>query len=223
MTDKKTKKEIKQVILKYLGKDNDYASQKTIGLLGGPVVALGMGMDLLLTGGLFSMGTLCLGTFGIAMGTAGGGYFFFNSRKKSRTNDAGQTFKCAAPVNDTLEEMESKLQKSFKKASSQTASQKLKEQFRFLATEIEQDVKKLSPAFKIVSGGPFNTEKYEFIVDKKKLLTLTQALRELDQPPAPEKPTPQEQKIKELEARINELENPKIARLDKKPNNPPSP
>jgi len=223
MTDRKTKKEINAVILKYLGKDNVYAEQKTIGLLGGPVVALGMGLDLLLTGGLFSMGTACLGAFGIAMGTVGGGLLLIGNRKKSRTNAAAQTFKCTAQVNDTLEEMESNLQKSFKKASAKPAQQKQKENFRLLAAEIGLDVKKLSPAFKIVSGGRHDADKYEFIVDKKKLLTLTQALRDLNQTPAPEELTPEAKKIKELEARIHELENPKIVRLDKNPHNPPSP
>ena len=222
MTKRKTRKEINAVILKYQGTNNPDII-KFFGPVSGGLIAVGMGADLLLTGGLFSIGTFVFGGMGGLLGAVGAGGLLSENIKKSRTNAAAQTLECTKLVNGTLIEMESKLQKSFKKASAKAAAQKQKENFRSLAAEIEQDVKKLSPAFKIVSGGPLGADKYEFIVDKKKLLTLTQALRDMNQPPAPEEPTPDAKKIKELETRINELENPRIVRLDKKPHNPPSP
>jgi hypothetical protein len=222
MTDKKTRKEISAVIQKYLGKDNDYANQKNIALLGVPVIALGIGMDLLFTGGLFSLG-VGIGSFGTSMGIAGGGCLLFNSRKKSRTNDAGQTFKCAAPINDTLAEIGRRLKESFNTAALVYASQDDKKAFRLLAAEIEQDVRKLSPAFKIVSGGPngFSTDRYEFIVTEistpdgqKKQLTLTRALQYLKPAPPPEKlvklkKQTQKENAQHLKARLEAIENPR--------------
>jgi len=223
MTDKNSKKAINAVILKYLGCNNPTFLKKT-GIVSGTLIACGIGLDLIMTGGFFSIGTFLFGGLGGFAGMVGTSATLVDNIKKSRINTAAQSFKCSSDVDNTLKKMESRLQDSFKKASSRYATQEEKERFRLLASEIGQDVKKLSPAFKIVSGGPngLGTDKYEFMVDEKKRLTLLQALHDLRQPPAPKKPTPQEQQIKNLEARINELENPRIVRLDKN-SPPPSP
>lgn len=225
MSKRKTRKEINAVILKYVGINNPdfikFFAPYSVGL-----IAVGAGMDLLLTGGLFSIGTLLGGGTGSLVGAVAAGSLLSDNIRKSRANAAGQTLECTGFVNKTLEKMESMLQRSFKKASAKTARQKGKENFRALAAEIEEDLKKLSPAFKIVAGVP--QDKYEFIVDLEDKLTLAQALRGLDQAPAPKRPAKPkksalEEKVEALEKQIEELKNPKIVRLDKNPNNPPGP
>ncbi|MCE9507385.1 MAG: hypothetical protein K8R48_03575 [Alphaproteobacteria bacterium] len=121
--------------------------------------------------------------------------------------------------------MESDLRSAFSKATTPDAAPEDKNKFLLLADEIGRDVKKLSPAFKIVSGGPngFGTEKYEFIIDEEKRLTLDQARHDVTQPsppPPPKKLTPEQEEIQRLKTRIAALENPPIVRLDK---NPPQP
>jgi hypothetical protein len=229
MADKKTKREINEVILKYLGKINDRAALKSMGIIGGVACGLGIGLDIICTGGLFSVGTFILGGMGTSVGAIAGGGLWSMSKKKNRTNAAAQTVESAELIYQALEKMESKLRKSFNKAALFYASAGDKKDFRSLAAEINQDIKKLSPAFKIVSGGPhgFGTDKYEFIMaeipapgGRKKLLTLAEALRTLDQPSAEKKkplskePAP-EKDDHELKTRI-------IKDLGK-PNNPPSP
>jgi polyhydroxyalkanoate synthesis regulator phasin len=142
------------------------------------------------------------------------------SIKKSRTNAAGQSFKCARLVNETLETMESRLQDAFSNAARPKSTRNDREAFKTKLDEIEQDVKKLSPAFKIVSpNGPFNADKYEFTVDKEKHITASQALQYLQQLPPP--PLTQQEEIEALKKEVAALKNPPIARLDK--NTPPSP
>jgi hypothetical protein len=110
----------------------------------------------------------------------------------------------------TLKEMEKFLRRAFIKATVPAAAPADKNKFLLLADEVEQDLKKLSPAFKIVSGA----EKYEFIVDVEKHLTLDQARQEV------KKLTPEQEEIRQLRERLAVIENPPVVRLDKKPPNP---
>src|SRR3990172_8225970 len=108
--------------------------------------------------------------------------------------------------------MESRLQSAFAEAARRNARPEKKENFLRLSAEIGEDAGKLSPAFEIVSGGPhgFGTEGYAFIVDTKERLTLPQALREIRNP-SPKKPSARE-KIRALEKKIQELQNPPVVR-----------
>jgi hypothetical protein len=221
MTDRKTRKEISAVIRKYLGYSNR-AVLKSNGYIYGSLVALGVGIDLLTTGGLFSTGTLILGGLGGAGGLISSADSLIENRKKPRTNAAGQAFECAADVHEALQRMESRLRDSFKKAAAQGAAGRYKENFLLLATEVEQDAQKLSPAFKIVSGGAQGSgaDKYEFILDKAKRVTLAQACSDMSQSLAQKKQTLYERKIEDLNALIHELENTDIIKNKKKPPRP---
>jgi hypothetical protein len=222
MADKKTRKEINAVILKYLGENNPKTLRNT-GIISGGALAVGTGIDLFLTGGLFSTGMLVFGALGGAAGVMSGSFLLAENRKKSRTNTAAQSFECTAQVDGALKEMEYRLRKSFARASAKTAGQEQKENFLRLAAEIEADVKKLSPAFKIVSGGPHGAgaDKYEFILGDKGRLTLAQALHKINQPPADENLSLYEKKMKHLDALIEELENTPHIKRDKNRRNPP--
>jgi hypothetical protein len=222
--DKKTKKEIREVIQKYQGTNNRTFIKRT-GIISGTLIGLGLGMDLLLTGGLFSIGTFMLGGLGCGAGVLGSTAVLHDSIKKSRINSAAQTLNCDLDVEKTLQKIESSLRCAFSKAVADDATQEDKNKFLLLTDEIGQDVKKLSSAFKIVSGGPngFGTEKYEFIIDEKKRLTLDQARHDVNQLkliPRRKELTPEQEEIQKLKKRIEALENPPVVRLDK---NPPSP
>ena len=219
MANKKTRKEINAVIDKYLGRD-ERSLPKQLCVSSALPIACGIGIDLLFTGGLFSVGTFMLGGLGALLGAGSATSLLVDNIKKSQTNTAAQTIKCNGLVNSALRKMESRLQIAFNEVAAQ-ATQENKNNFMNLAAEIGQDVKTLSPAFKIVAGGTngFGTDEYEFIVDKKRLVTLAQSFQELQKLPAPQM-TPQEE-IQELKKRLNALENPRIVRLDKDP--PPAP
>jgi hypothetical protein len=221
MPGRKTKKEINAVILKYLGHSNRTAL-KFNGLVYGSFVALGVGIDLITTGGLFSFGTLIIGGLSGAGGIISSADSLIGNRKKTRTNAAGQSFECAADVHEALEKMESRLRDSFKKAAAQGAAGRYKENFLLLADEIGQDAQKLSPAFKIVSGGAqgSGTDKYEFILDEGKCITLTQARHDMNQSLAQKKQTLYEKKLEDLNAIIHELENTDVIKNKKKPPRP---
>jgi hypothetical protein len=222
--DKKTKKEIREVIQKYIRVDNRTFIKRT-GIISGTLIGLGLGLDLLLTGGLFSAGTFIMGGLGCGAGVLGSTAVLHDSIKKSRTNTAAQTLNCDLDVEGILLTMESSLRRAFGKAAAPDAAPEDKDKFLLLADEIERDAKKLSPAFKIVSGGPngFGTDRYEFIIDEKKLITIDQARHDVTQPsppPPPKKLTPEQEEIQRLKKRIEILENPPVVRLDK---NPPQP
>ncbi|MCE9508213.1 MAG: hypothetical protein K8R48_07895 [Alphaproteobacteria bacterium] len=217
MTNRKTRKEINTVIRKYLGYSN-LTSLKFNGIVYGSLVAFGMAIDLLATGGLFSVGTATLGGLGSAGGLISSADSLIVNRKKPRTNAAGQAFECAADVHDTLEKMESRLRDSFKKAAPQGAAGRYKEDFLLLAAEVEQDAQKLSPAFKIVAGAP--QDKYEFILDAGKRVTLAQACTDMKQALAQKKQTLYEKKLEDLNALIHDLENTDVIKSKKKPPRP---
>ena len=182
MTDKKTRKEINAVINKYAGR---HEGKKLFGISSGIIIGVTLGLDLLLTGGI--------GTTAVLLSTGGAGLvglMGFSAIHSAATaiNAAGQNIEYDnALVSIALDKMESKLKDAFNKVSAPYSTQKDKGQFLALADEIEQDVRKLFPVFKIISGTP--KDKYEFIVaekftapGKKTRVTLTQARRDL-QPP----------------------------------------
>jgi hypothetical protein len=223
--DRKTKKEIKEVVKKYVDR---HWGKKAFAATSGVIIGATLGLDLIFTGGIGT--TAVLASTGGAGLTGLLGRALAYSSEHTATNAAGQGIKTSnVDVEMALEKMESKLQAAFKKASSPGARQADKNQFMAFAADIEQDVKKLSPAFKIVSGKP--KDKYEFIVAKsstrKKGITLTQALLDMKQAPEPEKPffhkslprkpRPQKKEIPEFEKRLEALKDLKNS------NNPPSP
>src|SRR3989304_4786487 len=104
MADKKRKKEITGVIKKYLG-SGALAGPAATGLVFGVPAALGIGLDLIMTGGLFSIGTFVLGGTGALFGVVFGTFSLDERVKQSQTNTAGQTLKSNGLVYRTLEKM----------------------------------------------------------------------------------------------------------------------
>ncbi len=164
---KEQKKEIKEVLKKYIGLfERDYLDVTAqAAFLGGTVGApLGLVVDLLLTGGVFT-GLTCLITSGTIVGSIG-----LQQRHSRRpyiwNNEAKQEIESAHLVHCALERMEDKLRKTFQKAAANKDSRSC---FLNMKAEIEGDTRKLAPVFKIVSGGPYNlgTDQFEFVLEKK--------------------------------------------------------
>lgn len=98
-------------------------------------------------------------------------------------NTAGQYLECPDSVTRTLSIMELRLQNAFEATSHPLSTHAA---FIEIAAEVMEDIRKLSPAFNIISGGDngHGTENCEMIVQKKRVglfkreyITLTQALR----------------------------------------------
>ena len=160
---KEQKKEIKGVLKKYTTRgQRAHVEDSMIGAIDGFFT----GMLVALAGGVFLTGAAspALSYLVISAGSAAGiGFGQYKARKKPDVwaNRAGQEVKTTRAVWLALLGMEDKFEKSFQQAAAKTHSYT---EFQNIATEIEADVKKLSPAFQIVSGGPhrLGTENFEF-------------------------------------------------------------
>lgn len=155
--DKQTKKDIKAVVKKYLKH-----SANTQPAILGSMNAAAVLVDLTLTGGAFSLGLLALNATVTAMNAAE----IFNNRTMPRKNKAGQVIEANKTIALTLETIESKLKTEFKKAASPNPGELAMEKYEAAVHDARADVKTLSAAFNITSGGPRNmgTGEYQFIV-----------------------------------------------------------
>jgi ATP-dependent Lon protease len=106
-------------------------------------------------------------------------------------NGAGQLVECVnTTIKTILSEMDGQLQAAFEKAVKQDSTPADKRDFLATARKTKTNAQGLSSCFKIVSGGGSGMEKYEFAVknpnssETDKIITLTQAIREIVKMPA---------------------------------------
>jgi hypothetical protein len=230
VTSRKEKKEIKRVLAKYVDINR---GKKKLAVTSAAYFCILLPIDAILFGGLGTAALVC------SAGSTGfyGLLNYTGDRFKTLGNTAGQKIKDRSVyyTGPALQEMESRLQKAFKKAAAPKAPADEKVAFMRLAAEIEQDAKTLAPTFKIVSGGPhgFGTDKYEFIMaeimevpGQKKLISLTEALKQIQIQPQPKTEKPErrapEKEDQNLLKKYQEALDT-IKGIKKKPNDGPTP
>ena len=159
------KKDIARIVKKYLS-FNERADSTC---MGGAIIGavLGISCDLVLTGGMTMLSTFFMS--GVVGGLAG--YKSELIKEKERflaPNSAGQFFTAENEVRQTLFKMEHVLRVAFESVAK---NEMPRERFLQKAREIETDIKVLSPAFTIVSGGHrcYGTDRFEFVLECKKM------------------------------------------------------
>jgi len=180
--------EVKAMVKKYapMRKRALLAALVAAAIIGGPI-AIGVGIvSFAATGSIgataLSMITGLLGMsalVGAARATMDGGFTTDDNKAQQRVE--GREYALW-----TLAAMERKLQKAYNKASPAHASETDKLAFISLATEVQQDLGKLSPAFKLVSDRTdsyLDADKYTFIVTERtrnnKGITLAEANKKI--------------------------------------------
>lgn len=154
-------------------------------------------LDMMFTGGTATMTFLLVTSF---VGACGG-YAWCAAAKKVRSsvdyypvNQAGQVLETSEGVADALFAMEKQLSRAFEAA----AGDQNDPSFQNKCCDIKADLKKLSPAFEIVSGGPngYGTERFEFIIAQNapkkptfKTLSDVQSATALPLPASPRAPS----------------------------------
>lgn len=158
--DRQTKKNISQVIGKYVDRQNNYMLPAVYAGAGTLSLAA-LAVDVMGAGGL---ATLSLQSLGIpAAFTLGGGVVLYSMRTRERKKSNGQTIIASEIVYDTLDKMEARLRQAFAKASQPNASKLAKSELQFVLDDVEADLKTLAPVYKVIGG-----EDYIFIVETRR-------------------------------------------------------
>lgn len=188
------KKDVEAVVRKYVPQSQ--------GLSVGSGMALGLSVfapmvDIVATGGTATMTSLLVSS----LAGACGGHVWCAAAEKVRSsvdyypvNQAGQILETSVNVADALSAMEKQLSRAFKAV----AGDQHDPSFQNKCRDIEADLKKLSPAFEIVSGGPngYGTERFEFVLEQDapktptlKTLSDVQSATALPSPASPRAPS----------------------------------
>lgn len=191
--DRQTKKNISQVIGKYVDRSNKYMFPAVYA--GGGVLSFAaLAVDMMGAGGL---ATVSLHTVSLYSAfTFGGGYVLYSMRTRERAKSNGQKIIASEVVSDALDKMEKRLRNAFTKAAQPNATTADKSALQFVIDDVAQDVQTLSPAFQVVGGN--GQQDYLFIVETrqaadgtKEHISLPRKLAEMQKPAPANQDTPQ--------------------------------
>lgn len=168
--DKKQKQELQEVLKKYNRTKSDIAGGYVRSLGKGAI--FGVALDVIFTGGFGTLAAITAASFPTlkAMGRASLGSGILQPDKRV------QQIKAGADAQVILFTTQMNLSTAFEKAVSRSArnpidpSHALENKFLEYAKEVEEDIRKLRPAFKIVSGGTggYGTDEFKIMVHRLK-------------------------------------------------------
>ncbi len=168
--DKKQKQELDEVLKKYTRSKWDTAKSYLRNARTGAI--LGVGLDLVFTAGF---GTVVAVTAAALPAIKGISRTALRMGIMQHGGERGQKVSASADAHMIIADIEFKLANAFSKAAATklnpsttelAVSQRVKNEYLGIADEAEEDIRKLSPAFKIVSGGNggFGTEKFQLLI-----------------------------------------------------------
>lgn len=192
---------------------------------GASLIGLGVGLDLLLTGGLFSGLGLALAGTGVYVSSITEAFYASERTKHTHQNVAGQTVKGRGIVLDVLDTIKWQLHDKFENAMDARGSgtaEVLKTIFLQFSEEAQTDIQKLSPFFKIVADNGKKGYALEFPMDGK-TVTIQEAIDTINQPFVPpplqltteEKIEALEKQVAEQKAQIEKMQEPRVIKLNK--------
>jgi len=179
--DRETKRGIQQVLGKYIDRGNKYMLP-VIYTAAGTLTLTALAIDVM---GGAGMASLTLSSVGLPTAfTLGGGFHLYTMRTREREMRNGQKIIAGEVVAEALDKMDMRLRHAFIQASQPNATARDKSALQFVIDDVQIDIQKLSPAFRVVSETENDT--YQLTVETRRLpngrtenVTLAQKLAEM--------------------------------------------